>query len=132
MAEVSYTYELRENLLTINADPVSLVSAHSPSEGLERRGSHQHDGARDGVGESAVEQSELGFTLYPTDYPSGSPTQENSPTQYKQYATRWSPRFKKAMTWKVRDAGSWSAILRRASGRVRKRRKRGSQSNKNR
>lgn len=64
-----------------------------------------------------------------TDYPPGSPTEENSPTRYKEFECvflrhDW-PTRDKTQTWEVRAAGSWEKLLKMArppSSRKRKRR----------
>jgi hypothetical protein len=68
-----------------------------------------------------AEQSEL---LLGSADVTRSPTVENSPTRYKAYATRWSDRLR-TETQKVRDAGSWKELIKRAAPSPHKRRRTG-------
>ncbi|KAJ8126982.1 hypothetical protein O1611_g6653 [Lasiodiplodia mahajangana] len=63
----------------------------------------------------------------PLIYPPGSPTEENSITRYQQYedaSPECRPRRTTRQTWKVKEAGSWKDILKRAgrSSSIRKKR----------
>src|SRR5947207_11130043 len=69
--------------------------------------------------------SEWGFPLYPTEFSPGSPTQENSRSEYYLYSQNRPSRTHRRWTWKVKDAGGWSEILKgakRISYRTRKKR----------
>lgn len=78
----------------------------------------------------ATLQAKWGSMPYPTDYPPGSPTQENSPTRYEQqfeagFALEPRRRGNRNRTgsWKVREAGSWNDILKRPRPTSSRRRK---------
>ncbi|KAB5581188.1 hypothetical protein GE09DRAFT_1085433 [Coniochaeta sp. 2T2.1] len=110
--------QLDYNPLTETTDRVSPV-------GSQTNGEEQMNKKNSAVADAehfAVRRTDREFRRGSGDS-HGSPTVENSPTRYKRYPTRWSNRAR-TETWKVRDAGSWKRLLKRAAPSSRRRRKR--------